>query len=506
MADLRRSIYMGLLISVGTVPFFSELTVAFRVQRTNCSPFPSCIPTAPFAAPGPYAHWNLETIGDRKVHYVVNPTGSGLPDAGVRQAIGNAFGSWEAVESAVIQFHGDDFNSSKKAGLDGTNTLLWDEDGSFIEQAGLDLDTAIALTAAYLDGSTGEILDADIAFNGVRFTWSISEQKLNMRGGGIADLQSIATHEIGHLVGLDESPKRKSTMFPFAPRKGLGWRTLERDDMLGISFLYPFVYVSSSTQGTIHRIDTVTGESRLIIDGLVSPEDIATDLVGNLYVAEPFADGTGTIERINPESGTREVVTAAICGPEGPSFDTDGNLFVNTRGGHPECTHSGIWEIKDGRPGRKSRNVVDGFSTWGEGTVFLTQGPFDGDLLGVDSGGRVIRAERRLFRGFGPPISFLDVGEILVGISVDSRSHIFVSLVHAGIIKEYNEEGDFVQDFATGLTSPSGPHFLDFDGSDNMYVAEFATGNILKFSNDGAHRLLTTVSGAVGIAVPKVLK
>ena len=74
----------------------------------------------------------------------------------------------------------------------------------------------------------GQIIKADIAFNpAVTF---------DLGGGSGQDLQTVATHEIGHFFGLDHSAVTRAMMFPFAPDI---LHTLSYDDVAGISSLYP---------------------------------------------------------------------------------------------------------------------------------------------------------------------------------------------------------------------------------------------------------------------------
>jgi predicted Zn-dependent protease len=74
----------------------------------------------------------------------------------------------------------------------------------------------------------GQILKADIIFNpGVQFSTD--------PGGVGEDLQTVATHEIGHFFGLDHSAIVRAVMFPFAS----DLTTLSYDDVAGISALYP---------------------------------------------------------------------------------------------------------------------------------------------------------------------------------------------------------------------------------------------------------------------------
>ena len=73
----------------------------------------------------------------------------------------------------------------------------------------------------------GQIIKSDIAFNpAVQF---------DTGGGAGQDMQTVATHEIGHFLGLDHSAVARAVMFPFAPDV---LHTLSYDDVAGISSLY----------------------------------------------------------------------------------------------------------------------------------------------------------------------------------------------------------------------------------------------------------------------------
>lgn len=79
-------------------------------------------------------------------------------------------------------------------------------------------------------GGACNIVGADMLFNAVGFTFDTQGER--------TDLQSIATHEAGHWVGLDHSTAQGSTMQAFY-RGGTSGRNLVPDDEAGVCGLYP---------------------------------------------------------------------------------------------------------------------------------------------------------------------------------------------------------------------------------------------------------------------------
>lgn len=93
-----------------------------------------------------------------------------------------------------------------------------------------DKDTTFAVTqSTYVSCNT---VDADIFYNGVKWTWNMS----GSFQGDDADLQSVATHEIGHVAGLGHTDDTSATMYPKASSDKI--RSTELDDWQGICSIY----------------------------------------------------------------------------------------------------------------------------------------------------------------------------------------------------------------------------------------------------------------------------
>lgn len=58
------------------------------------------------------------------------------------------------------------------------------------------------------------------------------------QGNGNRDLQGVATHELGHALGLDHSGDLDATMISFLTLTGVHFRSIEADDKAGLQALY----------------------------------------------------------------------------------------------------------------------------------------------------------------------------------------------------------------------------------------------------------------------------
>jgi hypothetical protein len=92
----------------------------------------------------------------------------------------------------------------------------------------------LATTKLSFDGSSGQIVAAEIVVNDRDYAWSD-----RMVGDLDAwDLQNVLTHEIGHAIGLEHSELETATMFAHTPRDDLGKRDLDADDISAVAVLY----------------------------------------------------------------------------------------------------------------------------------------------------------------------------------------------------------------------------------------------------------------------------
>jgi hypothetical protein len=103
--------------------------------------------------------------------------------------------------------------SSADVGYDHKNVIVfrqesWCRQPAPVNDAGVSepdcySPSALALTSVFKNSKTGEILDADIEFNAVYFTWGDRVAKPDLATSTTMDFEYALTHELGHVIGLD---------------------------------------------------------------------------------------------------------------------------------------------------------------------------------------------------------------------------------------------------------------------------------------------------------------
>lgn len=99
---------------------------------------------------------------------------------------------------------------------------------------------SLAVTVVSSSADTGEILDADVLVQGTRYRFEqLGPQGLLALPGTPYDLQSMLTHEFGHVLGLGEDyATGDATMFPTATPGAVTQRSLTMTDIDSLSRAY----------------------------------------------------------------------------------------------------------------------------------------------------------------------------------------------------------------------------------------------------------------------------
>lgn len=224
------------------------------------------------------------------VQYFVSDAGApGVSSSDFEAAVGRAFATWQAVPTASIAYQFSGITSARPLDNDGRSTL------GFLSRP--DLDRVLASTNFLIDDATGALLEADIFFN-TSFQWSVAPAGET----GKYSVQTIATHEIGHLSGLGHSAigeteilptggrrviAAEAVMFPIAfPAGNISGRVLKADDIAGISDIYPDAGFNTTTGSLSGRV-TKDGQ------GLFGAHVVAFELATGRLIANLALDDQG---------------------------------------------------------------------------------------------------------------------------------------------------------------------------------------------------------------------
>lgn len=169
-------------------------------------------------------------------HYTLHQDGA--PDVdleALRETVRASFDTWENVPCSYFYFEETADSDCTAIGFNqyagNMNLLVWQPEDWQVDPD--HAPSAMALTTLSYDDNSGRILDADIEFNAEYFDFGLS--------GVIdkADVENTATHEIGHMLGLEHSNIQESTMARTAETGDVDKRSLHSDDEEGLCFLYP---------------------------------------------------------------------------------------------------------------------------------------------------------------------------------------------------------------------------------------------------------------------------
>lgn len=253
-------------------------------------------------------HWNFSAFN---VNYSINPSAGANISGGSAAAVNAvvaSFSTWTTAPNASIPVTRGSDSSITASGFDGINLVCFVCQGDFTKDT-TTLAVTITTTADAVGQNTkhggtstfaGQILDADILFNtGVQ--WTTSGQPTN----GQEDLQTVATHEIGHFLGLDHSGVVRAVMFPFAPDV---LRTLSYDDVAGVSVLYPKSVPDFATGSISGNVSFTSGGgvfgAHVFADSTSASASVWPNVRKSTIGTLSKADGSYVINGLPPDSYT----------------------------------------------------------------------------------------------------------------------------------------------------------------------------------------------------------
>jgi hypothetical protein len=296
---------------------------------------------------------------ENKISYSINQnvaakcSGSKLSENETVEAIQNSFETWTTVSSVNLGADYSGKTATTNSDNDGENVI------EFVGKNWSDQDfnpSSQALAVTVSSFKDNQIVDTDLFFNCSNFSWDVLEGESN---GSKMDLQSIASHEVGHMLGIDhnsENPDAASSerapIMYYASSIGEIKRDLENDDENAIRHLYPDaspaepvvekVSPASASNAESVKLKSLSGTnfSSTATVRLVNSDDSDHSIViKNVSVSEDGSSLSGTIDARGAKAGTYNVVVANSAGIESTLksafsiFDKNGGSYYGSQSG-----------------------------------------------------------------------------------------------------------------------------------------------------------------------------
>jgi len=174
-------------------------------------------------------YWNSPSVS-----LVGNPlNSSGLSAAQVSSLLSEAFGSWQVSGARSTIAYTQSLSAPVLSASDGVNAVYFTSAGSHPLDWGV-----VALTEVLYYVSSGQIAEADIAFNDTQFLFTANPGDTGkiVNGRSAIYLRDVATHEAGHVLGLDHGLVNLSSLIYTAFS---GQFSLSGDDQNAMRTMYP---------------------------------------------------------------------------------------------------------------------------------------------------------------------------------------------------------------------------------------------------------------------------
>ena len=207
-------------------------------------------------------------------------------------ALRAAFQTWSQIAVAEVNFAEPEL-TGRTAGFDGVNVI------SFADSAEARSLIGAALAVTQISTRSGGVItETDILFNPDVVDNLVQPANFSTTLARLTfDLQSVATHQLGHALGALHTNVQGATMFPSVGPAEAFARTLSDDDIAFLVDAYPERGVAGLFGRIQGRVTFRSGEP--VKGGLVAAVDPATgvaigtltDLTGGRYVIEGVPPG-----------------------------------------------------------------------------------------------------------------------------------------------------------------------------------------------------------------------
>ena len=231
-------------------------------------------------------------VAPDNISIVLNEAGSDdVSDGSDLAALRLAIGAWNADSGSAARLV-EDSSPTQMARTDWESDplhlLLFDEDNSsgYFPSGS----STVALTPIWFSGG-GAITDADVLFNGKGYRFTTKGEL------GSFDVADVATHELGHLLGLDHSGHVGASLYPYVSPHLVLHRSPAEDDFAGLRHAYPDGSNGRIRGRVVRQADDSGVAGALVVARAANGRSLASDLAdsnGN-YDLQGLLPGTYTL-------------------------------------------------------------------------------------------------------------------------------------------------------------------------------------------------------------------
>jgi streptogramin lyase len=222
------------------------------------------------------------------------------------------------------------------------------------------------------------------------------------------------------------------------------------------------VYIADTGNHAIERWNAITSQTITLAPGLNAPTGVAVDANGNVYIAD---GGSQSILEWNASTQQVTTLVAGLGDPYGVALDAQANVYFSdsTNNAIGEWTPSNQQVVTLGGTGANDPLglAVDGF-----GNVYFAN-------AGEDAIGQLSPGVQQV----SALVQSLTAGPS--GVAVDGQDNVYFSVPGTNAIQQWNAATGQVTTLSTpGLNYPAG---IAVDGQGILYVAEPNNNAVMKF-------------------------
>jgi hypothetical protein len=253
--------------------------------------------------------------------FYVNPTNADVTQDAADAALQFAMDVWNTQGASNFHYTYGGRVADTTTGNDGRNVVIFRAAAN---------GSALATTYSWYSGTT--LVDADMVFWDQAFTFFTGTSGCS----GGAYIEDVATHELGHALGLSHSTVADATMYPSYSYCSQEFRTLAADDIAGVQSLYGKVSIGTNATPTV-TITSPLNNASFLQGTQVSFAGSASDAEDGLLTSALIwkSDVQGTIGSGGSFSTTvlqpgHHVITASVTDSGGKTGSSTVGIAITT--------------------------------------------------------------------------------------------------------------------------------------------------------------------------------